>query len=85
MLQDSTFIYEGSAITPSIKVSDEKTVLVENIDYTVSYINNDSVGIAKIVVTGMGEYSGEKETDFQICAKDSIVVEQPEKKGNFAY
>ena len=80
MLQDSTFIYEGSAITPSIKVSDEKTVLVENIDYTVSYINNDSVGIAKIVVTGMGEYSGEKETDFQICAKDSIVVEQPEKK-----
>lgn len=38
-------------------------------DYTVSYRNNDRVGKAELIITGIGEYVGEKKTTFEIRGK----------------
>jgi len=44
-------------------------ILTYQRDYLVSYSNNDSVGTAKLIITGINEYSGSKTTTFQIIGK----------------
>ena len=55
---------ENSADTFTVKCGG--TILRCNQDYTVSYRNNDRVGKAELIVTGMGEYSGSKTVAFNI-------------------
>lgn len=50
--------------TFSVKYS--KTFLKPGRDYTVSYRNNDKVGKAELIITGMGEYAGSKTATFNI-------------------
>ncbi len=58
----SYVIYSGSgSVTKSI-TSD----LTEGVDYTVSYENNDSAGTAKIIIEGIGDYTGTLEYTFKI-------------------
>lgn len=48
------------AITETIKLPDETITyykLVENVDYTLKYINNTKVGLASVVVTYKGSYA----------------------------
>lgn len=56
--------FTGSSITPS--VIDDGTVRL-NSDYSVEYINNVSIGIATVSITGIGEYyEGSMEFTFTI-------------------
>ena len=47
-----------------------KKKLVRDVDYTVSYENNKEIGTGKIIVTGIGDYSGEVSTTFEITPVD---------------
>lgn len=58
---------ENSADTFTVKYG--KTFLKPMRDYTVSYRNNDKVGRAELIITGYGEYSGEKIATFNVRGK----------------
>ena len=57
-LSHSTYTYTGEKLEPKVQVMMDDTVLSEYTDYTVRYTNNTNVGKAKVIVTGIGRYSG---------------------------
>lgn len=61
----SSKTYTGSAIEPSFTVTLNNKILKENEDYTVTYSNNISIGTAKILIKGIGNYAGEKTITFK--------------------
>lgn len=65
-------IYTGSAIKPSVTVTLDNKTLKLNEDYTVTYSNNISVGTAKILIKGIGNYTGEKTVTFKIVAPTNL-------------
>ncbi|MBE5926216.1 MAG: hypothetical protein E7270_04565 [Lachnospiraceae bacterium] len=62
-------VYQAKSITPEIVIMDGKYTLVKNKDYTVKYSSNVNVGTAKLVVTGMGNYTGTVTKTFKIQAR----------------
>lgn len=60
--------YTGQAITPVPTVTVNGNVLTQDKDYIVSYTNNVNVGTATVIVTGMGDYSGQQAISFKITA-----------------
>ena len=65
-------LYTGEPIEPSLVVKDEKKVLKQGEDYTVSFENNKEIGTATAMVTGIGNYAGTKKVTFKIVANASI-------------
>lgn len=65
-------IYTGSALKPTVKVYDGRTLLTSK-DYSVSYKNNTKVTtdseLANVVIKGKGNYSGTVTKDFRILPK----------------
>lgn len=59
---------EASAVTPEIQISDEdiEYTLVKDVDYTLVYANNDAEGTGTVTITGIGNYKGVVEKEFQI-------------------
>ena len=80
-LDPTSFVYDGTAKTPAVTVKDGSTVLVENTDYTLAYENNVNAGTAKVIATGMGNYSGTKEATFTIAKADAAVTAPTAKTG----
>lgn len=75
-LKNKEYTDEPIVLTPSeVNSADTFTVkygkvfLRYNKDYTVRYLNNDRVGKATLVITGMGEYAGSKSVTFNIKGK----------------
>ena len=75
-LKNIEYTDKAVVLTPSVENSaDTYTVKCGNVflkynkDYTVSYRNNDRVGKAELIITGMGEYSGSKTVTFNIQGK----------------
>lgn len=74
-----TAVYTGEQICPVMVVSyqyqDEKSGRTKaqnlklNVDYTVTYFDNVDVGTAKVVVRGIGEFSGRITKEFSITPK----------------
>ncbi len=64
-IQNGEFVYNGSAITPTVTVKHNGIVLTEK-DYTVSYINNINSGTATAIICGIGSYTGGKQITFTI-------------------
>ncbi len=68
----TSFPYNGEKVTPVVYVSYNKgsdagaQYLVQDIDYTVSYSNNSSIGTAKAKITGIGNYTGTISKSFKI-------------------
>ena len=48
----------GKKCKPKVSVTREGKALKKDTDYTVSYKNNKKVGKAKVVIEGIGDYSG---------------------------
>lgn len=72
--------YTGKAITyPQMRVYSHKQKLTEKTDYTVKYSNNTNAGVAKITLTGKGNYKGSYVKEFPILPLnlESAIVEQP--------
>lgn len=59
-------VYTGSALEPSVTVTDGTPSIVTTDDYTVTYENNVNVGTATAVVTGMRNYAGVVRKEFAI-------------------
>lgn len=61
-----TYPYTGSAITPTFRVVLSGTELTAGTDYTSVISNNINPGIAKVTITGKGNYTGTKSASFFI-------------------
>lgn len=65
---DNVHEYTGSPITPPVYLVDSLTsqILVQGVDFTLSYINNTGIGTATITVTGIGNYQSTRTLHFSI-------------------
>lgn len=63
------YTYTGARIEPAVTVKDGAVVLKKDVDYRVSYMNNTNAGVAKVTITGLGNYQGTKVTEFKINPK----------------
>ncbi len=63
-------IYTGNTIEPEVTIKDGNTKLTKDKDYTVSYNNNINIGEAKVIITGIGNYSGNVIKTFNIKEKE---------------
>lgn len=52
------YLFTGKAIEPKPVVSIGNAILVENMDYSLSYQNNTNSGSASIIIEGIGSYTG---------------------------
>ena len=59
-------VYSGNDITADIRVIDSGRILSEGNDYTVEYRNNVNVGVASLIIKGIGDYEGEYKQGFEI-------------------
>ncbi len=60
------YSYTGSAIRPSVKLRLGKTTLVKDRDYTLQYFSNIERGMALILASGTGNYTGSLRIYFHI-------------------
>lgn len=60
--------YTGSAIAPTLTITDGDVALTQDTDYTIAYTNNTNVGTATITITGKDNYTGEVTRTFKITA-----------------
>jgi hypothetical protein len=66
--------WTGNAITPALTFmnADKSDVdMVKGTDYEVTFTNNVNVGTAKVTVKGIGNYTGNLTTTFEIVANDA--------------
>jgi len=56
-ISPTSYIYDGTAKTPTPTVKDGSTTLTNNTDYSVSYTNNTNVGTATATITGKNVYN----------------------------
>ena len=62
-------VYDGTAQTPAVTVTDGDTALYEGTDYTLSYENNVYAGTATVTIKGIGSYEGTVVKNFTIARK----------------
>lgn len=74
-------VYTGKAITPAVKVTCGKRTLTAGKDYRVAYSSNKDFGKAKVVITGIGNYSGTQTKYFDITAAVGKIY----ANGNYKY
>ena len=83
-INETTFTYTGSEITPAVTVTDiDGKALTPDVDYKVYYYDNVEVGYGKVTVTGLGEYqskSGPQIHVFEITKTASTVTTPPAAK-----
>lgn len=66
MLYQKSFVHQGMAIEPQVVVRLGDQELLQRQDYDVIYHDNVNAGTAKIVVVGIGDYTGWIEGEFTI-------------------
>ena len=71
-LSETSYNYDGTAKTPSVKVAGLK----EGIDFEVAYKNNVEIGTATVTVKGKGCFSGSVDATFEI---KGAVADGPKK------
>ena len=67
------YIYTGTPVIATVKVFDGSKKLKENRDYTLAYSKNNRPGKAKVVVYGIGKYSGWSKDYFYIAPKKATI------------
>ncbi len=65
-LPQEKYGYIGEEIKPEPIVKDGDQVLIKGTEYDISYRNNINIGIATIIITAKGGYTGTKEITFEI-------------------
>lgn len=70
----ATYIYDGVPVCPSVTVEWEGEQLINGVDYTVDYQDNDDKGTATLTIRG-GEFSkgGEISIPFNIIKRDNLI------------
>ena len=62
----SQVTYTGSAQKPTVTVTAGGVELTQDVDYTLTYVNNTNVGTATVMVVGKGCFKGSKNATFEI-------------------
>lgn len=68
-LSNESYMYSGQACEPAVTVTVGGRTLIKDTDYTVSYADNRNAGAAKAVIEGVEKYTGRKEVEYGIDAK----------------
>ncbi len=76
-----TQYYKGKALTPAVGVTYGGKALVKDKDYKAVYSNNKNIGTAKVVISGIGDYTGTVTKTFKITVKKNAVY----TVGNYKY
>jgi glucan-binding YG repeat protein len=63
---DGIAFYTGSPVEPEVRVRYKQTSLTNGVDYSLRYENNVAEGVATVIVTGKGDYTGEARASFRI-------------------
>ncbi len=67
LTEGSSYTYTGSAITPTVEITDASgDVLIEGVNYSLTYEDNVDAGIANIVITGKNQLIGTMTIPFTI-------------------
>lgn len=69
-----SYEYTGEAIEPSFEVKNGEALLIENVDYTISYMDNVDVGTATLTLALMGNYCGTIVVTFDILETSKVDV-----------
>ena len=72
ILEQTNYVYRRKRIKPEIMVLGTNGTLEEGKDYTVTYSNNLNAGKGKIIITGMGNYTGSRMDRFNITKKSIV-------------
>jgi hypothetical protein len=80
-----TYTYSGQAVKPSITVKLNGDTLVQDIDYTVSYLSNTGAGTAKMILEGIGDYTGTQTKTFTIKKGSMTVADVSGYKASYSY
>lgn len=73
ILEQDSYTYTGSDITPAVTITLDDQTLIVNEDYIVNYSDNVNAGTATVTVMGIGSYTGHISTNFTIAkAKRSL-------------
>lgn len=75
--------YTGKAISQAVTIKDGSTTLKKDKDYTITYMNNKSIGTASVVIKGKGDYTGSIHKTFQITPQ-KVKLTSLKSKGNDA-
>ena len=81
-LDKKRYNYNGKAKKPSVSVLVGDKKLQKGIDYEVSYQANKEIGTGIVVVTGIGEYTGELTKTFKIVPKKTSIVGNIKEKAD---
>lgn len=80
-LSKTSYTYNGKIKNPTVNVTLNNNALTRDVDYTVSYASNrKSVGKHKIVITGIGGYSGTLTATYKISPKKTKITSVSGKK-----
>lgn len=75
--------YTGNQITPTVTVTNGKTKLHANTDYTIMYGTNKATGKGTVTITGKGKYVGEVTKTFKILPRKTDISLKNSSKGKF--
>ena len=76
----SSVSFTGQELCPKVNLILNSQILIENIDFTISYKNNTNVGIAKIIIKGIGKYTESLILEFEILTIDVPIKPNSEIK-----
>lgn len=73
-----SYEYTGGTIEPKVTVKNGDTMLVEGVDYTVTYSDNVEAGVGTVLITFIGNYSGTLTLTFEIIdtAIENILTDE---------
>lgn len=80
-----SYRYAGIALTPAVTVQLNGVTLTRDIDYRVSYSSNTNVGTAKLVIRGIGFYTGTLTKTFSISPETVVGASINGCKAKYSY
>lgn len=83
-LKKTSYVYDGKKKQPSVIVKVGSKKLKKGTDYKVTYKNNQKVGIASVIISGTGKYTGKVTKKFKIIPKGTSVSKVIAKSKGFA-
>lgn len=73
-LYPSSYVYDGTAHTPSVIVTDGGRTLKKGTDYDYTITDNTNAGKGKVTVSGMGNYAGDYVKEFTISQHQTEIT-----------
>ena len=72
------YVFDGNKVEPKVAVELGDSTLEQGKDYTVEYIDNDKLGTAQVIITGIGDFIGTDTVYFDIVTKDEYTGDDSE-------